>query len=72
MPDPVRALPLSDREAQSLFRALLTYEQQLSYSMILDTGVVQGELDRVRGLQERISLTSFHPDDQEGATYDAL
>lgn len=61
MPDPIRALPVDDRDAQALFRALLQYETILKYSALSDSALVAEELHRVVVLQERISLSSFYP-----------
>lgn len=63
MPENARALPVSDGEAQTLFRALLDYQRSLEYSQIFDSSVVRQEQARVQTLIERISLTSFYPEE---------
>ena len=58
------SLPLNDRQAQCLFRALLEYDRILRLSQLKDIpgGVVQEELNICRELQNRISLTHFYPE----------
>ena len=63
MTETIRTLPISDRDAQTMMRALLEYEMALNYSAIRDTALVQPELIRARDLQERLSLTSFYPEE---------
>jgi hypothetical protein len=70
MPEPVRSLPLSDRDAQTIFRALLEYDRVLSWSLIKDTALVHPELMRARELQTKISLTSFYPEEDFPQDYD--
>lgn len=66
MDNQTRPLHLTDREAQAVFRALLNYETQLGFSMILDTGIVRDEIARVRSVQEKISLTHYYGDIESG------
>ncbi len=61
MPDPIRCLPLTDREATTLFRSLLDYRRLLELSAIRDTVLVDAEIHIVDRLSERISLASFYP-----------
>jgi hypothetical protein len=70
MTEPVRSLPLSDRDAQTIFRALLEYDKILSWSLIKDSELVRPELLRARELQTKISLTSFYPEDDYPQDYD--
>jgi hypothetical protein len=70
MTEPVRSLPLSDRDAQTIFRALLEYDKILSWSLIKDSELVRPELLRARELQTKISLTSFYPEEDFPQDYD--
>jgi hypothetical protein len=65
--EPVRALPLSDRDAQTIFRALLEYDRVLSWSHIRDSALVHPELMRARELQERLSLIHWYPNEEDAA-----
>lgn len=56
-------LYLTDKEAQTLFRALLEYEKSLRFSAWRDNIVVVEEQYSCQQLQERISLLSYYPDD---------
>ena len=62
-----KPLHISERDALSLFRALLEYDKILQYSAIADSALVSAELQRVRELQERINLITFSPSFNEEA-----
>ena len=62
-----QTLGLADKEAQTLFRALLEYEKSLRFSAMRDSIVVVEEMQTCQQLQERISLLSYYPDDAPAA-----
>lgn len=59
-----RNLTITDAEAQTLHRALLRYEFELEMAALKNNEVVAPELHRTLQLQERISLTSFYPENE--------
>jgi hypothetical protein len=66
MTAPIKALPLNDRQAQCIFRALLDYDRILRLSQLKDIpgGIVQEELNICREIQNRISLTHFYSEEE--------
>lgn len=61
----IEALPLSDREAQALFRSLIDYRKTLQLSALYDSSLVREELAIVDRVSERISLNHFYPSDAD-------
>lgn len=55
-------LPLTPREAQCVFRALLDYRRSLNYSQIFDTQVVREEIDAADEVMARINLLVYAPE----------
>lgn len=62
--DDLCPLYLSEKDSIAIFRALLEYDKILQYSQIADSILVHAELQRVRSIQERISLLSYYPEEQ--------
>jgi len=56
-------LPLTPREAQCLFRALLDYRRSLTYSQIFDSAVVREEMDAADEVMARINLLVYAPEE---------
>ena len=54
-------ITFSDEEGQALFRALLTYSQQLEYAAIANSDVVAPEMLHAQRLMERVSLQVYCP-----------
>jgi hypothetical protein len=71
-PEPVRALPVSDKDAQTIQRALIDYRRLLTLSTYaeIDVATVDAEIRRVDTLAERLSLNVFYADyNHEGDDY---
>jgi len=63
-PAPVRALPVSDEDAQTIQRALIDYRRLLTLSTYaaIDGATVDREVRRVDAIAERLSLHVFYAD----------
>lgn len=61
MPEPMKALPMNDKEATTLLRALIDYRKLLTFSAIADSVIVAAEIHAVDQLTERLTLNVFYP-----------
>lgn len=65
VPAPVRSLPMSEEDASTMHRALIDYRKLLTLSRYaeIEPSIIDQEVQRVDAICERISLTTFYPEE---------